>query len=475
MIRSIASAIGVAALVVVSSVDAAEVAPPIPTRPGLSASLPGVWPLPGGPMPTLPLVPLPRVKGGAFDLRFVNVGQLVDLLYGDAMHTPHVISSEVLQDQRLVSFQYEGKQGDLHAFVKVFLDSLGFQVVTREGVDFVSKKAGAERVDLERETYVYRPRYRPAEYLSKLVQPLFQVRMSAVPVSVLPAAVGDASQGQSPALGQQSPQTPPIVPAMQQGRAGSDSGVGAADELVFTGTAAEIRDVKRVLPELDRAPGEVVVRGWVYEVENTTSKQSAFSIAAHVLGGSLSLANGSTDNDPTALRFQGGWIDAAISALNADSRFHQVSDPHVRVISGQKVHLNVGSQVPTLGAISYQGVSGTPVQSVDYQDAGLIFDVTPTVMADSIQLTLNEQISSFVATTSGVNNSPTKNTREMATTVAVHDGEVIVLGGLVQDGDSYVRNSPGWLPKFLDGVSSSKSRTEVLLVLQVQRVEDWKL
>jgi type II secretory pathway component GspD/PulD (secretin) len=426
-------------------------------------------------MPTLPLVPLPRVKGGAFDLRFVNVGQLVDLLYGDAMHTPHVISSEVLQDQRLVSFQYEAKQGDLHAFVKVFLDSLGFRVVTREGVDFVSKKAAAERVDPERETYVYRPRYRPAEYLSKLVQPLFQGRMSAVPVSALSAAVGDVSQGQSPALGQQSAQTPPIVPAMQQGRAGSDSGVGAADELVFTGTAAEVRDVKRVLLELDRAPGEVVVRGWVYEVENTTSKQSAFSIAAHVLGGSLSLANGSTDNDPTALRFQGGWVDAAISALNADSRFHQVSDPHVRVISGQKVHLNVGSQVPTLGAISYQGVSGTPVQSVDYQDAGLIFDVTPTVMVDSIQLTLNEQISSFVATTSGVNNSPTKNTREMSTTVAMQDGEVIVLGGLVQDGDSYVRNSPSWLPKFLDGVSSSKSRTEVLLVLQVQRVMDRKL
>lgn len=457
---------------------AVESVPPIPTVASLPSALaPGVGPLPLFVAPSLPLAPLPRVKGGAFDLRFVNVGQLVDLLYGDAMHTPHVISSDVLQDQRVVSFQYEAKQGDLRAFVKVFLDSLGFQVETKEGVDFISKRPAADKADPEHETFVYHPRYRPASYLAKLVQPLFQGRMNAVattPVTAAPelgAPVGSTSQVGTPVA----PSTASLTGSYGGGMGGSlggsqQTGVSSADELVFVGSASEIRDVKRVLPELDRAAGEVVVRGWVYEVENTNSKNSAFSIAAHVLGGSLSLANGATDQDVTALRFQGGWLDAAISALSADSHFKQVSDPHVRVVSGEKVHLNVGSQVPTLGSISYQGTSGTPVQSVDYQSAGLIFDVTPTVMAESIRLVLDEQISSFVATTTGVNNSPTKNTRELSTTVDMQDGEVIVLGGLVQDGDSYARNSPGWLPKFLDGVSSSKARTEVLLVLQVQKI-----
>ncbi|MFP3427732.1 hypothetical protein, partial [Pseudoalteromonas sp. SIMBA_162] len=82
----------------------------------------------------------------------------------------------------------------------------------------------------------------------------------------------------------------------------------------------------------------------------------------------------------TALRFSSTVLDAAISALDADSRFKQVSDPHVRVVSGERVRLNVGAQVPTLGSISYQGQSGTPVQSVEYQDAGLIFDVQPVVL-----------------------------------------------------------------------------------------------
>lgn len=40
----------------------------------------------------------------------------------------------------------------------------------------------------------------------------------------------------------------------------------------------------------------------------------------------------------------------------------------------------------------------------------------------------------------------------------------------MQDTGSATHNSPGWLPRFLDGLSSSNGRTEVLLVLQVQRI-----
>ncbi|MFP3605730.1 type II secretion system protein GspD [Paraburkholderia sp. SIMBA_053] len=446
------------------SVFASESAPPIPTLPLPSGALGVSVSAVSDAAPSVPLRPLPRVKGGAFDLRFVNVGQLVDLLYGDAMHVPHVISSEVLQDTRLVSFQYDGNAGDLHAFVKVFLDSQGFRVVTRDGVDFVSKALPEEQKKAEHETYVYHPRYRTADYLAQVVQPLFSGRMTAssmpsaglVPTDLIAAPAG--ASGVSAAM------PTPLPPR---------SGVSVADDLVFSGSPSEIRDVKQLLPELDRAAGEVVVRGWVYEVNTSNDQNSAFSIAAKVLngiGGQVSASNGPTDQDATALRFSSNYLNFAISALNADTRFKQVSDPHARVLSGSSVRLNVGSQVPTLGSISYQGVSGTPVQSVQYQDAGLIFDVQPTVMADSIQVQLQEQMSSFVTTTTGVNNSPTKNTRQMQTTVSVKDGEVIVLGGLQQDTDSKTTNSLGWLPKFLDGHSSSHGRTEVLLVLQVERV-----
>ncbi|AIS95375.1 type II secretion system protein GspD [Burkholderia thailandensis] len=464
---------------VVSGVVLAAGVPPIPTLPPLppvgaasGVALPAsvVPAVQSDPLPSVPLKPLPRVKGGAFDLRYVSVGQLVDLLYGDAMHVPHVIDSDVLQDARLVSFQYDGKAGDLRSFVKVFLDSQGFRVETRDGVDFVSKKPASEVKAPDRETFVYRPRYRTADYLAKALQPLFSGRMTAsgsVPVSL---PVGEAARAPVAASGgAAAPARMPVV-------ASPRSSVTTADELVFSGEASELREVKRLLTELDREAGEVVVRGWVYEVSNINSRNSAFSIAASLFGGipgwggKLSLSNGATDADPTALRFSSSMLDVAISALDADSRFRQISDPHVRVVSGERVRLNVGAQVPTLGSISYQGQSGTPVQSVEYQDAGLIFDVQPVVMGDVVQVRLAEQLSSFVTTTTGVNNSPTKNTREMSTVVNMKDGEVVVLGGLVQDQDTSSRNSIGWLPSFFDGKSGSKGRTEVLLVLQVQRV-----
>jgi type II secretory pathway component GspD/PulD (secretin) len=134
------------------------------------------------------------------------------------------------------------------------------------------------------------------------------------------------------------------------------------------------------------------------------------------------------------------------------------------------VRLNVGQQVPTVGSVSYQGTSGTPVQSVEYQDAGVIFNVTPTVMRDTIELNVDEELSSFVNTTTGVNSSPTKNTRSLQTVADLKDGEVIVLGGLVQDQSTVAGDSQRWLPSFLDGRSKSKGRTEVVLILQVQKL-----
>jgi len=453
---------------------AAEQVPPIPVLPSL-ASRPAVLPpgtsapialassvpvpLPSG-MPSL--APLPRVKGSAFDLRFVNVGQLVDLLYGDVMRVPHVIDSDVLADTRQVSFQYDDKKGDLREFVKVFLDSMGFAVQTRDGVDFITRKP-ADQTKPELETLVYHPKFRTAEYLSNAVQPLISGRVamsSSLASASIPAAPSSASGVAAPS-GMAPSSSSSSLPR---------GGVSASDDFVFAGTAADVRLLKALLPQLDTAPGEVVVRGWVYEVSNTDAKNNAFSIAAQVFGAKVGISNGSTASDGSALTFSSHLLDVAVSALDADTRFKEISDPHVRVVSGQRVSLNVGARVPTLGSVSYQGQAGTAVQSVDYQDAGVIFSVQPVVLGDVIQLQLQEQISSFVPTTSGVNGSPTKNTRQMDTTVSLKDGEVVVLGGLVQDSESVSNNHEWWLPHFLDGSGGSKGRTEVLLVLQVQKV-----
>ncbi|APR39375.1 type II secretion system protein GspD [Paraburkholderia sp. SOS3] len=423
-------------------------------------SLPTLPPLPAAVAPaSLPaLHPLPRVRNGAFDLRFVNVGQVVDLVYGEALHVPHVISSDVLEDTRVVSFQFDSSKGDLREFVKAFLDSQGFEVQTRNGVDFVSKKTVSSSAP-DRDTYVYQPRHRSAAYLSKLIEPLFTGRVSSVATpSLLPVpSVASPASGVSAAMPVQSaPAQSPVV--------------SAADQLVFAGTAREVKEVRALLPQLDTPAGEVVVRGWAYEVDDTDDSNTGFSVASQLLGVGVKLGSGSAAADTNALQFDSGRLDFAISAMQANSRFHEMSSPNVRCVSGQQVKLNVGQQVPTVASVSFQGTSGTPVQSIDYQDAGVIFNVTPTVMDNVIELNIDEEISSFVNTTTGVNGSPTKNTRSLQTVADLQDGEVIVLGGLVQDQSTVATSGERFLPAFLDGHTKSKARTEVVLVLQVQKI-----
>lgn len=449
---------GVVWLVLSCAAYAGEVLPPIPTLPLLSSAGAGVA---GDAGSSVALRPLPRVRGGSFDFRFVNVGQLVDLLYGEAMHVPHVISSDVLEDKRLVSFQFDSGSGDLRSFVKAFLDSEGFEVTTRDGVDFIGKKRDVAPVD--RQTYVYTPRYRSATYLLRLVQPLFGGRVSSSAQVAGPTMSATASPGSGGAM-LDSGAAPVAMPLSREPQ------VSAADQLVFAGAAGDVMQIKALLPQLDTPVGEVVVRGWAYEVDDTDGGNTGFSIVSKLLGVGVQLGSGTTQTDASALQFGAGRLGFAISMLAADSRFHEVSSPNVRCVSGQQVKLNVGQQVPTVASVSYQGTSGTPVQSIEYQDAGVIFNVTPTVLQDTIQLTVDEELSSFQATTTGVNNSPTKSTRSLQTVAALKDGEVIVLGGLIQDSDSETNSRERFLPAFLGGHTRSKGRTEVVLVLQVQKV-----
>ncbi|MBN3802520.1 type II secretory pathway protein [Paraburkholderia sp. Ac-20336] len=413
-----------------------------------------------------PVKPLPHVRNGAFDLRFVNVGQVVDLVYGDALHIPHVIASDVLQDDRVVSFQFDSGKGDLKQFVRNFLDSEGFQVMTRDGVDYISRKP-ADVVPMDRETWVYRPLHRSAAYLESMVNPLFSGRVS---MQALSAAANPSSASSSASMPVAASGTAAARPPMSSVAPVVQPGVSAGDQLVIVGSARDVRDVRQLVPQLDTAVGEVVVRGWAYEVDDTDGSNTGFSIASKLLGVGLNVSSGATAADVNALQFDAGRLSFAISALKSDSRFRELSSPNVRCVSGQQVRLNVGQQVPTVSSVSFQGASGTPVQSIEYQDAGVIFNVTPTVLSDVIQLNIDEEISSFVNTTTGVSGSPTKNTRSLQTVADMKDGEVIVLGGLLQDQASQTKSHEWFLPSLLDGRTTSKGHTEVVLVLQVQKL-----
>lgn len=393
-------------------------------------------------------------RSSSFDFRFVQVAQILQVLYGEVLRTPYVLAPEVLTDQRNVSFRYDVSKGDLRRFLGAFLDSLGMQVETRLGVDFVTPKAKLDvtkehEAKAERKVFVYRPKHRTVSYLAGVLRPVFT---SGVTVN-RPVAITD---GRAPG------DAPPQSAASMIDH---DS-----DTFVFVGTADEVLQLGALLPQLDTPGGEVAVRAIAYEVATTDEDGSALQLALKLLGGRIGVQVGEAGQLPSALRFSTGAVDAAFSVLKNDSRFKVVSAPNLRIRSGEKGRLTVGQRVPVLGAVTYPQGSTQPVQSVEYQSSGVIFELRPVVKQASIDVTVMQQISDFVRTTTGVNNSPTLNTREVASSVSMVDGEMILLGGLTQDKSSNASSGPSLLPAFLRSSSSSSTKTEVLLLLQVNLV-----
>ncbi|MEM8512329.1 general secretion pathway protein D [Massilia sp. MP_M2] len=387
-----------------------------------------------------------------FDFTGVSVLQVIQLIYGEALQGPYVIEPEVMTDQRPVSFRYDARSGDLRAFIAAFLDSLGLVAIRRSGVDFIGKKPPpAEKAAEVRDVFVYVPRHRDGSYLVDLLSPLFKGEFTAR------RAVHASASDKSAQLA-----SPPGSAAASIDR--------KSDILVFAGIPAEVTMLKKLLSQVDTAIGDVLVRGVLYEVQTTNNDGSAFSLALNLLGGKFGLSFGSIGNSNSShISFKSTTIDAVLSSLSTDSRFTVKSTPTLRVQSGQSGRFTVGEDVPVLGAVSYPS-SGAAVQSVEYRSSGLIFELLPVIHESSVDLQVLQQMSSFVSTNTGVNNSPTLIKRELKTSLSVADGELIVIGGLTEDKDATAHTSPSWLPKLNLNKTRDKNKTEMVLILQLTKV-----
>jgi general secretion pathway protein D len=390
-------------------------------------------------------------SGAKFDFRSVNVSSVVGLVYMDALKTPYVIEPDVLKDERLVSFRFDSQKGDLRAFWRSFLDSLGYSITQRGGVDFI----GLKKLDVlqdEDNLFVYRPMHRPVSYLVDLLQAGFKPGSFGIQRVVKPVSLSEKVPTDAP-----------------EGSAAASINVDS-DVVFFHGTSKEIARFKAILPMVDTPVGEVVVKAIVYEVTTGRSKESAFSLALSILGGRLGVSVGGAETLANALTIRSRSIEAVLSAFEGDTRFKAVSTPTIRVKSGQRAQLMVGQDVPTIGSVSYPQGSNVPVQSVEYRSSGVILNLAPTVRDGGIDVVVDQQISDFARTESGVNNSPTLTKRSLSTTVSMLDGELVVLGGLTQDRNQGANGGQSFLPKFMRSVSSTDSRTEVLLMLQITRI-----
>lgn len=387
-----------------------------------------------------------------FDFQAVSVSHIIQLVYSSVLKQSFVIDPAVVADTRMVSFRFDSSQTDLRAFWFSFLDSLGLSVQSRSGVDFISVKKPDQQKALAMDTFVYHPRFRSVQYLVDLLSTLFKPGAFSVQRAVrsLPGEPSPTNASPSSAAGQVQTES---------------------DTLIFVGCDADVANLKRLLLQVDLPVGEVFVRAVVFEVSTGRDGASGFSLALNLLGGRLGLSVGSSPTQSNAITFKSGTIDAAFGLLTSDSRFKALSAPRLRVKSGTSARLMVGQDVPTLTSVTYPQGGAAPVQAVEYRSAGVIFSLAPTVRDGLIDLLVDQQISDFAKTETGVNNSPTLSKRSLSTTVSLADGEMVLLGGLTSQKQVASSSGLSWLPNALRSTGESQSQTEVLLMLQLERVQ----
>lgn len=385
-------------------------------------------------------------ENASFDFRSLNVAQAVQLIYAEALKEAYVIDPEVLTDQRNVSFRYDSTKGELRLFIKSFLESLGLEVTRRNGVDFVTKKQAKEAPVEEPEVFVYRPQHRGGSYLVDLLSPLLKGQFTAR--RTIRATEGDKS--------------PQAVSPPGSAAASIDR---ESDTLVFSGSAAEVKLLAKMLPQVDVAVGEVVIKAYMYEVGSNDSDASALGLVLSALGSKIQVGVG-TNVLENFLRVKTSSIDLVASALKSDGRFKVVTSPYQRVRSGRTARFVSGSQVSILGAIM-TNQNGSTQQSYDRVESGTILEISPVVREQVVDIDLFQQVSSFVNIDG--NSQPTLNKRELRTSLTVRDGEVVVIAGLDDLKEDDSRSGLSFLP-FALSKSRSLRKSQLVLVMEVSRV-----
>jgi len=129
---------------------------------------------------------------------------------------------------------------------------------------------------------------------------------------------------------------------------------------------------------------------------------------------------------------------AVLSALHGDADTNIVSTPHIVTLDNEEAEIKVGQEVPFLtGQYSSTGSGNNgnvnPFQTIQREEVGTSLKITPQINEGSgVKLTIEQETSSLSQGASGAVDLVT-NTRTITTSVFVNDGDILVLGGLMDD------------------------------------------
>ena len=214
--------------------------------------------------------------------------------------------------------------------------------------------------------------------------------------------------------------------------------------LVVLASSAEYRMIEATLKRLDILPLQVFIEATIADV--TLNDELRYGLQWFFNQGDSTATFSTLSTGDVASAFPGfsyllDTVDARVvlNALTEITDVNVLSSPQLMVLNNHSARLQVGDEVPiaTQSAVSIDNPDAPIVNSIQFRDTGVILEVTPRVNASGlVVLEIVQEVSNVVETTTSDLNSPTIQQRRVESTVAVHSGESIALGGLIQDDQS---------------------------------------
>jgi general secretion pathway protein D len=235
--------------------------------------------------------------------------------------------------------------------------------------------------------------------------------------------------------------------------------------IVVRGTPDQMALAQKLVDDLDKAKPEVLIEVAVMQVSrdkahtlginpptsvsvalqpNVSTTASSGSSAASGTTGSTS-SNGINLNTLASLNatdFQVTIPQMTASALMSDTDTKVIQNPQIRALDGQKATLKIGDRVPIatgsfssgIGSIG-AGISPLTNTQFQYLDVGVNIDITPRVHAGreiSLKLSMDvSDVDSYVSI--GGISQPVIGQRKIENEIRLKDGEVSLLGGMMED------------------------------------------
>jgi len=134
-------------------------------------------------------------------------------------------------------------------------------------------------------------------------------------------------------------------------------------------------------------------------------------------------------------QFSDGTIFGAIlTAIQEDTESNILSTPSILTLDNQESSFLVGQDVPLTTGESLGANNVNPFRTVQREEIGIVLEVTPQINdGDTVTLKIRQEVSSIFGTVSLSSDELIIDKREIETTAVAGDGEIIVLGGLIDE------------------------------------------